>query len=99
MALGDRYAVRDVRRDVVAGRLEAEAVALLQRVDDEAGRLPAADAGGELVALWVMARSGRVGIFVIVAVALVNLHQRLDFHVVVAPVGAHAGSAGVAGAD
>ena len=36
---------------------------------------------------------------VVVAVALVDLHDRLDQRIVVAPVGAHARGAGVAGAD
>ena len=36
---------------------------------------------------------------VVVAVALVDLDDRLDLRVVVAPVGAHVGAAGVRGAD
>ena len=36
---------------------------------------------------------------VVVAIALIDLHHRLDQRIVVAPVGAHARGAGVAGAD
>src|SRR5262249_48135473 len=91
--VGQHDRVAHVDADVVAGALEAEPVALFQGVPDVAGRLVAADVR--------LLRGGPGGarMFVIVAVPLVNLHNRFGDRVVVAPVGAHGGAAGVRGAD
>ena len=53
--LGQGDAVGNVRGPVVARRLEAEAVALVQGVVDEALRIPAGDVGRLLVALGIVA--------------------------------------------
>ena len=97
--LGQDDAVGDVRGPVIARRLEAEAVALVEGEVDEALRLPAADVDRLLVALGVVAGTRRPLVLVGHAVALVDLHDRLEVRVVVAPVGAHRRGAGVAGAD
>src|SRR5206468_3366189 len=43
--------------------------------------------------------AGSAGLLVILAVALIDLDDGLGYGIVVAPVGAHAGAAGVAGHD
>ena len=84
VVLGQHDGVAQVGADVVAGGLEPEAVALLECVPDESLGLVAAD----LRFLGGRTRSAEV--FVVVAVALVDLDDGLDLRVVVAPVGAHA---------
>src|SRR5262249_7979026 len=97
--LGDDHAIGDVRGPVVARGLEAELVPLLQGVADEALGKPAGDVGGLLTGLGIVAGARRVFVLVRHAVALIDLDDRLDDGVVVAPVGAHARGAGVAGTD
>src|SRR5205823_5598549 len=97
--LGEGDEERDVRGPVVARRLKAEPVALAERVVDEALRVPAGDVGRLLVGLRVVAGPRRPLVLVGHAVALVNLDDRLDGGIVVAPVSAHAGGAGVRGAN
>ena len=91
--LGVHDGVAPVGAHVVAARLESEFVALLERVPDETLRLPPAD-----VRLF-RGRPRRAEVFIIMAVPLVNLDDRLDVGVVVAPVGSHVGGGGVRGTD
>src|SRR5262249_49005585 len=99
IALGQDDAVGNVRGPVVAGRLEAEAVALLEGMVDEPLGIPAGDVNRLFARLGLVAGPGGALVLVGHAVALVDFHDRLDVRVVVAPVGAHAGGAGVTGAD
>src|SRR5262249_59143967 len=91
--------IRDVRGPVVAGGLEAELVALVEGAIDEAIGIPASDVDRLLARLDVVAGAGSTLVLVGHAVALVDLDDRLDLGIIVAPVGAHAGGAGVDGAD
>ena len=94
--LGDRGGVGDVGRDVVRGSLHAELVALGPGVPDEAGGPKTA-----LLAARFLAGGCSGSPFVLRGrpIALVDLDQRFDLGVVVAPVGAHAGSRGMGDRD
>src|SRR5262245_41208077 len=91
--------IRDVRGPVVAGGLEAELVALVEGAIDEAIGIPAGDIDRLLARLCLVAGARRPLLLVGHAVALVDLDDRLDVGIIVAPVGAHAGGAGVYGAE
>src|SRR5262249_57680754 len=88
--LGQYDAVADVRGPVVARRLEAELVPLLgEGVIDESLREPAGDVERLLVPLRVVPGARGPLLLVAHAVALVDLHQRLDLRAVVPPAGPH----------
>src|SRR5262249_6450825 len=98
--LGQHHAIADVRGPVIARGFEAELVTFFsEREIDEALGIPAGDVGGLFAGLGVVAGARGLLHFVAHAVALVDFDQRFDLRIVVAPVGAHAGGAGVAGTD
>ena len=92
--LGQGDGEANMCRDVVARRLEAEAILHRQGVPDHPERLPAT--GGVLL---VMRGPGGAEVFVRVAIALIDLDDRLDIAAILAPVGPHARPGGVSGAD
>src|SRR6266849_402094 len=90
---GKEHGVAHVGADVVAGALEAKPVSFFQGIPDESGRLVAAD----LSILGGRARGAEM--LVIVTVALIDFHDRLDFRAVIAPVRSHIGGAGMRRTD
>src|SRR5215831_2649594 len=74
-----------MRRPMIRAGLHAQFVTLGERIPPETLRLPAT-----LLRVRIQRRRrlGRAFIFVTVAIALIDLDHRLDFRVVVAPVGA-----------
>ena len=98
MFLGKYHEVGNVRRPVVARSLESKPVSLVVKGKiDETFGIPASYVGGQVGTLGVVASSRSVFDFIRHAIALVNLNDVLDFWIIVAPVGAHAGGAGVHG--
>src|SRR5437762_930907 len=88
-----REPITHVRADMIARALEPKPIALVEGIPDEALGLVATD-------LRVRrGRAGRSEMLVIVPMPLVNLDDRLDDWIVIAPVGAHTGGTGVRGAD
>src|SRR5437879_3573329 len=88
-----REPIAHVRAHVIAGALEPKTITLVEGVPDEA--------------LGLVTTNLRVGrglarpaeMLVIVPMPLINLDDRLDDRIVIAPVRAHAGGTGVRGAD
>src|SRR5208282_4121818 len=81
--------VAEVGRDVIGACLEPQSVTFVQGQIDEAFRPPSPDG------VQLPGRAGRIGHFVILAIALINLHRRLGMGIVVPPIRAHPGGAGV----